>query len=67
MVIRKAGQNLEDIHALLVDRLAARDVTGARKAILEEIRNSRKAIMDRIMHEEAAHWHVGMGGERETS
>ena len=65
MVIRKAGQNLEDIHALLIDSLAAHDVARARKAIFEEVRNSRKAIIDRIMLEEAAHWHVGMGGERE--
>jgi DNA-binding GntR family transcriptional regulator len=63
MVIRKAGEKLEDIHALLVDRLTARDVTGAIRAILDEVRNSRAAIMDRIMLEEAAFWHVGMGGE----
>ncbi|BBO70626.1 GntR family transcriptional regulator [Desulfosarcina alkanivorans] len=61
MVIRKAGKHLEDIHRLLIDRLAANDVAGARKAIVEEVRNSRKAIMDRIMQEEAAHWHVGTG------
>jgi DNA-binding GntR family transcriptional regulator len=41
MVIRKAGAKLEDIHALLIDRLEARDVAGARKAIVEEVRNSR--------------------------
>lgn len=61
MVIRKAGAKLEDIHALLIDRLAAHDVAGARKAIVEEVRNSRKAIMDKIMQEEAGHWHVGTG------
>lgn len=59
MVIRKAGKNLENIHDLLIDRLEARDTVGARQAILEEVRNSRLAIMDRIMQEEAAHWHVG--------
>ena len=64
MVIRHAGESLEDIHALLIDRLAAHDLTGARKAILEEVRNSRLAIMDRIMQEEAAYWHVGTGGEK---
>ena len=61
MVIRKAGKHLENIHKGLIDRLAARDVAGAKKAILEEVRNSRLAILDRIMQEEAAHWHVGMG------
>ena len=61
MVIRKAGKNLEAIHGALIDRLAAKDVDGARQAILEEVRDSRHAILDRIMREEAAHWHVGMG------
>ncbi|MFO7714810.1 GntR family transcriptional regulator [Desulfosarcina sp.] len=63
MVIRKAGEKLEDIHAVLIDRLAAHDVTGARQAILDEVRSSRLAIMDRIIQKEAAYWHVGTGGE----
>ncbi len=62
MVMRKAGDKLQDIHARLIDRLAAHDVDGARQAILEEVRNSRTAIMDRIMQEEADNWHVGAGG-----
>ena len=64
MVIRKAGKNLENIHAGLIERLEAHDVAGARKAIMQEVRNSRLAIMDRIMQEEAANWHVGMGDEK---
>jgi GntR family transcriptional regulator, rspAB operon transcriptional repressor len=59
MVLRRAGKSLEDIHARLIARLEAHDVSGARKAILEEVGESRQAIMDRIMQEEAAHWHVG--------
>jgi DNA-binding GntR family transcriptional regulator len=61
MVIRKAGKNLEDIHGVLIERLAANDANGARQAILEEVRHSKKAILDRILQEEAAHWHVGLG------
>lgn len=61
MVIRKAGEELADIHALLVDRLAAHDAAGARMAILQEVQESRRAIMDRIMREDAAYWHVGTG------
>jgi len=63
MVIRQAGKNLEKIHGALIDRLAAKDIDGARQAILEEVHNSRSAILGRIMREEAAHWHVGMGNE----
>ena len=62
MVIRKAGEKLEDIHAVLIDRLAAHDVAGAKKAILDEVNNSSRAIMDRVMQVEASHWHVGTGG-----
>jgi len=61
MVIRQAGKKLEEIHGILIDRLAAKDVAGARQAILQEVRNSRMAILDRIMQEEAANWHVGIG------
>ena len=63
MVIRHAGKSLEDIHARLIDRLQAHDVSGARKAIQDEVGESRRAIMDRIMQEEAAHWHVGAGAD----
>jgi DNA-binding GntR family transcriptional regulator len=66
MVIRHAGKSLEEIHDRLIERLRAHDVTGARKAILEEVEESRRAIMDRIMQEEAAYWHVGTGGDREN-
>ena len=61
MVIRHAGKNLEEIHGVLIDRLAANDVAGARQAIIEEMRDSRLAILDHIMREEAANWHVGLG------
>ena len=61
MVMRHGGQHLESTHARLVDRLAAHDAAGARDAILAEVRESRRAIMDRIMQQEAGSWHVGTG------
>lgn len=61
MVMRHAGKNLAEIHNRLIERLEAHDVSGARKAILEEVRESRLSIMDRIMQAEAARWHVGTG------
>ncbi|MGA6927175.1 MAG: GntR family transcriptional regulator, partial [Desulfosarcina sp.] len=63
MVIRKAGEKLADIHGLLIDRLAARDVAGSKKAILEEVRHSRLAIIDRVTREDSANWHVGTGAK----
>lgn len=62
MVMRRAGDKLEAIHGRLVDRLAAHDVDGARRAMVEEVRSSRDAIMERILREEADHWHVGSRG-----
>ncbi len=62
MVIRQAGADLESIHAHLIDRLRARDVAGATQAILKEVRHSQTAILDRVMQEDAASWHVGTGG-----
>ena len=61
MVIRKAGKKLQNIHNLLIDRLSARDITGARKALVEETRNSRSAILEKVVQEEVGHWHVGVG------
>ena len=59
MVIRRAGDQLEDIHGRLIDRLAAHDIAGARRVIVEEVRSSRDAVMERILREEDGHWHVG--------
>ena len=61
MVMRHAGPSLESIHARLIERLEAHDAAGARKAILEEVRESRRAILERILQDEAANWHVGTG------
>jgi DNA-binding GntR family transcriptional regulator len=61
MVMRKAGKRLQHIHEMLIDRLSDRDIIGAKKAIVEELRNSRSAILEKIVQEEAGHWHVGMG------
>jgi DNA-binding GntR family transcriptional regulator len=59
MVMRQAGKKLQSIHDILIDRLSVRDITGAKKAMVEELRNSRTAILEKIVQEEAGHWHVG--------
>lgn len=64
MVIRHAGRDLPTIHSVLIDRLEAHDVAGARKAVLDEMKETRHAIMERIMLEEAAFWHLGSSEDR---
>lgn len=61
MVIRRAGEDLPDIHGILIEKLEKRDADGARQALSEEMKNTRLAIMERIMQEEAAFWHLGSG------
>jgi DNA-binding GntR family transcriptional regulator len=63
MVIRHAGRDLKEIHSLLLERLEAHDPAGARKAILDEMKDTRAAIMERVLQEEAAFWHLGGSGE----
>lgn len=59
MVIRRAGRTQPEIHAQLIDKLAAHDVQGAVRAIGEELQNARRAVLERVMDEEAAHWTLG--------
>ena len=66
MVIRRAGKSQPDIHARLIEKLAAHDVAGAREAILEEVQHTKTAIMERVMEEEAAYWHLGAAAENKS-
>jgi len=59
MVIRHGGENQPRIHGRLVERLVENDVTGARQAIRKELEDTRQAILERVMQEEAANWHLG--------
>lgn len=64
MVIRHAGKELMNIHGPLIQCLEAHDAQGAKKLLFEELTHTRYAIMDRVMQEEAAFWHLGGGGDR---
>jgi DNA-binding GntR family transcriptional regulator len=58
MVLRSGGQTQIHTHAQIVEALKARDVSAARQAMLDEITESRDAILDRVMREDGASWHV---------
>jgi len=61
MVVRHAGKDMEDIHEPLIQRLEAHDSDGAKQMLIKELHETKIAIMDRIMQEEASFWHLGGG------
>lgn len=61
MVIRHAGDRLAQIHGRLIEELRRHDVSGAKEALREELKASREAILEKILQEEGAHWHLGSG------
>lgn len=58
MVMRHAGGTQHQTHARIVAALAARDAAAARQAMLDEINESRQAILDRVMQGEGAGWQI---------
>jgi DNA-binding GntR family transcriptional regulator len=58
MVMRHAGKTMELTHARIIEALRDRDVEGARQALLDEIDRSRDDILDQVLQEEAANWHL---------
>jgi DNA-binding GntR family transcriptional regulator len=56
MVMRHAGQTQEGGHLLILDALESKDLPAARQLLLNEIRASREAILERVYQDEAANW-----------
>jgi DNA-binding GntR family transcriptional regulator len=59
MVLCRAGETLEGRHARLIEALRTRDAATARQAMLDEINETRQAIMERVIQEEGAFWRLG--------
>ncbi|HCY85147.1 MAG TPA: hypothetical protein DHV36_08440 [Desulfobacteraceae bacterium] len=59
MVMSNPGTEMIDIHFRMLERLKARDLGGAIKAMQKELANGKYLIMERIMEEEASFWHLG--------
>ncbi len=58
MVLRHAGHTQANSHARIVGALRAHDSAGARQALLEEIMETRDAILDRVVQTEGASWEI---------
>mgnify|MGYP005856055251 CR=1 FL=1 len=63
MVMRRAGQTMEYTHARIIEALRSRDVAEARRAMYDEIVETRDAILDHAIREEGEHWHLGTRGQ----
>ena len=59
MVMRHAGETMEAIHGRVVQALRAHDVAAARQALLDELGETRDAVLDRVIRAEGAFWHLG--------
>ena len=58
MVMRHGGRSQDITHAKIVAALEDHNVEVARRALLDEIDTSRDTILDGVMQEEAAFWHL---------
>ena len=61
VVIIRSGRHMIDFHGRLIEKLKAHDPVGAKKTLQNELAGARTAIMEKIMQEEAASWHLGTG------
>lgn len=61
VVIVRSGRHMIDIHGRLIKNLKAHDPAGAKKTLQNELDEAKTAIMEKIMQEEAASWHLGAG------
>ena len=59
LVLRRAGKVQEVSHGRIIETLRAHDVAAARQVMLDELNESRDAILERVMQEDGALWHIG--------
>lgn len=58
MVMRGAGRTMEGTHSRIIEALRAGDAQAARQAMFDEIAETREAILDHVIREEGAAWHL---------
>jgi DNA-binding GntR family transcriptional regulator len=58
MVLRRGGKIQRDAHQRLIGALRRQDAADARRILVDELRQSRRKILDRVMADEAERWTV---------
>ncbi len=59
MVMRQAGHSMQQSHAQIVEALRARDPEAACRALSDELSDTRSIVLDQVIQEQGATWHVG--------
>ena len=59
MVLRHAGETMQYTHARIVDALRQRDPDAARQAMRDELLDTRRVVLDRLIDEQGDAWHLG--------
>ena len=60
-VFVRSGDEMEQRHRDLIDALRNRDVEAARRAIQEEVRETRQLTLEHVIQQDGAVWQVGAG------
>lgn len=58
MVMRRGGRSQLHTHACILEALRRHDVGAAKQAMLEEITETRDAILERVIQEESSAWQL---------
>jgi DNA-binding GntR family transcriptional regulator len=59
MVMSDMGESLEQRHARLIEVLHSRDAAAAGQAMLDEVNETRDAILERVIEKEGPFWRLG--------
>jgi DNA-binding GntR family transcriptional regulator len=63
MVACGADETMESKHAHLIASLRARDAAIARRALLDELEETRRMTLEHVIQEEGAYWRLGTRSE----
>jgi len=58
MVVRHAGETMQESHSRIIKALRARDAEAARQALREELAETREILLDRVIQDQGDGWHL---------
>ncbi|MGD8397312.1 MAG: FCD domain-containing protein, partial [Anaerolineae bacterium] len=59
MVMHRTGESMQHSHRRIIGALQARDPEAARQAVLDELTDTRRVVLDRVIQEQGEAWHLG--------
>jgi DNA-binding GntR family transcriptional regulator len=58
MVLRRAGETMQYTHAGIVEALRLHNPAAARQAMQDELLDTRRVVLDRVIQEQGDSWHL---------